>query len=417
MTRHLLHLMWNRKRQNLLLTLEILLSFAVLFVVVYFVALNAYFYWQPLGFNPDRVWVIEVRYPDSGPIRQGDATPEVTARRAIAAQRFDQIRRALATLPNVEKSTASWPGAIYENGGWRSGLGPAESSSWINVAGDDFADVLGIRIVSGRWFSRQDDGAGYQPIVVNRRLAKALFGDRDPLNQVVEFARKDDNNSSPMRVVGVVDEFRQGGEFGAPTNYSFLRLDLNDPPKGTLPNNLTIKVTPGTTAEFEAQLVETLQPIAPDWTFDVRSAESRRETLASRSLGPLAAMGILAVFLLLMVGLGLTGVVWQSVTARIQEFGLRRAKGATARDVRRQVLTELALMTTLAISVALVVLVQVPVLATMPSLIELPMIPLSVYVSSVAISVAVIYLVTLLCGWYPSRLATRIQPAEALHYE
>ena len=30
-----------------------------------------------------------------------------------------------------------------------------------------------------------------------------------------------------------------------------------------------------------------------------------------------------------MVALGLTGVVWQSVTQRIREFGLRRAKGAT----------------------------------------------------------------------------------------
>jgi ABC-type antimicrobial peptide transport system permease subunit len=28
-----------------------------------------------------------------------------------------------------------------------------------------------------------------------------------------------------------------------------------------------------------------------------------------------------------------------------------------------------------------------------------------------------VYLLTLLCGWYPSRLATRVQPAEALHYE
>ncbi len=40
-----------------------------------------------------------------------------------------------------------------------------------------------------------------------------------------------------------------------------------------------------------------------------------------------------------------------------------------------------------------------------------------VFVASIAISVAAIYLLTLACGWYPSRLATRIQPAEALHYE
>ena len=37
--------------------------------------------------------------------------------------------------------------------------------------------------------------------------------------------------------------------------------------------------------------------------------------------------------------------------------------------------------------------------------------------ASIAISMAAIYLLTLLCGWYPSRLATKVQPAEALHYE
>ena len=45
------------------------------------------------------------------------------------------------------------------------------------------------------------------------------------------------------------------------------------------------------------------------------------------------------------------------------------------------------------------------------------LIPAGVWISSIAVSVAVIYVLTLLCAWYPSRLATRIQPADALHYE
>jgi putative ABC transport system permease protein len=40
-----------------------------------------------------------------------------------------------------------------------------------------------------------------------------------------------------------------------------------------------------------------------------------------------------------------------------------------------------------------------------------------VFLASIGLSVGVIYVLTLLCGWYPSRLATRVQPAEALHYE
>ena len=63
-----------------------------------------------------------------------------------------------------------------------------------------------------------------------------------------------------------------------------------------------------------------------------------------------------------MVALGLTGVVWQSVTQRIREFGLRRAKGATIADVRRQVLVEMVIMTSLALIVGVALLGQLPLL-------------------------------------------------------
>ena len=60
MTRHLLRLIWNRKRQNFLLTLEILFSFLALFGVVLFTVHFANNSRQPLGFDIDRVWNIVV---------------------------------------------------------------------------------------------------------------------------------------------------------------------------------------------------------------------------------------------------------------------------------------------------------------------------------------------------------------------
>jgi ABC-type antimicrobial peptide transport system permease subunit len=56
-------------------------------------------------------------------------------------------------------------------------------------------------------------------------------------------------------------------------------------------------------------------------------------------------------------------------------------------------------------------------LTLLPRPIDFPDIPRSTLFFGVAVSVATIYVVMLLCGWYPSRLATRVPPAEALHYE
>src|SRR4029453_7791714 len=145
--------------------------------------------------------------------------------------------------------------------------------------------------------------------------------------------------------------------------------------------------------------------VAGACSFEVQPVEDMRTDKLQEYTVPLMVIGTIAGFLLLMVGLGLTGVVWQSVTQRIREFGLRRAKGATIPNVRAQVLSEIALMTSLAVITAVALLAQVPLLPLPP---ELLFIPPGVFVGSLAITVVAIYVLTLLCGWQPSRLATRI---------
>lgn len=407
MTRHLLRLVWNRKRQNLLVALEIFLSFGVLFAIAFTVGVNYYNWRQPLGFDINGLWTIQLGYPYSGPVRPED-TEEQTAARARAAETLVQVLAAINAFPEVERTATSWPSMLYTRGGWSQDIGSDgfRSSSAMHIVSDEFRDVLNVKLVAGRWFAHEDDGRGTEPAVINARLARALFGDSSPLNR--QLGPPGDSNAPALRIVGVIEDFRHEGELGFPGHATLVRPTVRGP-RAALPNVLTLRVKPGTPADVEEKLVRTLQNVAPDWTFDVRSVASRREQAIRKALAPIALVTILAVFLLLMVALGLTGVVWQSVTTRIQEFGLRRAKGATAGHIRRQVVMELVLLTSLAVILGAVIVVQIPGLV--------PLAPPSVRVASVAAAVVVIYLLTLLCAWYPSRLATRIQPADALHYE
>jgi putative ABC transport system permease protein len=79
--------------------------------------------------------------------------------------------------------------------------------------------------------------------------------------------------------------------------------------------------------------------------------------------------------------------------------------------VRRQVLGEIAVMSTLALAAGVLVAVQLPLLHV------IYFVEPHVYAISLAISVSAIYLLTLACGWYPSRMATMVEPADALRYE
>jgi putative ABC transport system permease protein len=211
-------------------------------------------------------------------------------------------------------------------------------------------------------------------------------------------------------VIGVIDAFRQHGEFSEPVHYSFRRFDPQSPEPGT-PRLIALKVRPGTPAAFEATLMARLQAEARDWSFEVEPLSQSRDSFLRDRLTPLLAVAVVAAFLMLMVALGLTGVVWQNVTQRTREIGLRRAKGATAGRIHRQIVGELLLMTTLALAAGLVVVVQFPLLDLVAAVRP------AVYAVSLALSAAAVYGLALVFGWYPSRLATTVLPAEALRYE
>ena len=281
---------------------------------------------------------------------------------------------------------------------------------------DGFRDVLGLQLVEGRWFGPEDDGQNYQPVVINEAMRRELFGDGPALGQSL---RGDPDPGVPPptdpapRIVGVVAAYREDGEFDGTRNYVIFRKNLQGGTdrRDRPPRNLLIKVRPGTTAEFEERLTKRLQEVAPDWSFEVTPLSEMRASFNGFAFAPLIAVGLVAAFLMLMVGLGLVGVLWQNVTQRTREMGLRRAKGATRVNVQRQILGEIAVMTAIALAVGTLLAIQFPLLHI------IYFVEPHVYAIGLIISLAAIVLLTLACGWYPSRMATRVEPAEALRYE
>ena len=99
MTRHLIRLIWNRKRQNFLLTVEMFFSFLTLFGVVLIAAQYINNSRQPLGYEIDRVWSMSVDRKES------DQDPAVKARHR---QTYEQVLMALRDLPQVEAVGAAF---------------------------------------------------------------------------------------------------------------------------------------------------------------------------------------------------------------------------------------------------------------------------------------------------------------------
>src|SRR5690606_994614 len=341
MTLHLLKLIWNRKRTNLLIVAELLLSFIVLAAVSTMVVHYYRNYQRPLGFSYENVWDVLVRVP-----RGFEATPEVERERYARMQRLVDAARA---MPEVE-SVGHLQLGMYRNWEWSSTIETnGRSYEYNGNRGDDsLAEALQIPVVAGRWLSREDAGHHWDAVVVNRGFAREPFGADGP-SVVRRAIPTDDEGARPggppprgQRVGGVIEDFRQFGEYSTPGNYMFVRNDIltaslppapgteSQPPgvtglgappeagRAELPGVLVVRVRPGVTAEFEERLLKTLQGIAPDWSFGMQPMENLRTNYNRNNyITPLAVLGLLAVFLLVMVALGLSGVLWQSVTQRI----------------------------------------------------------------------------------------------------
>jgi putative ABC transport system permease protein len=400
MIRHLFKLVWNRKRSNALMILETCVSFLVVFGVA---TLGLFFlanYRVPLGYEWKHVLNVGIGFGRSEAGSSG-ATPE---QQATFARLLQEVR----ALPAVEAAAGTWV-VPFDQGGWgtsvRSRGRHVETEADWATAGFDKA--MGLEMVAGRWFEEADATLAWKPVVIDRDLARAAFGAENPVGQTFGESQPGER---PSRVVGVVKEFRKTGELMPNGNFLF-RFSPVDHPEGQLMRSLVVRVRPGTLPAFEEELVKRMQAVAPDWSFEVHPLSQMRTTAFRFFLTPLIVAGTLAFFLLLMVGLGLIGVLWQNLLQRTREIGLRRAAGASRSAVHRQVLMEQLVVTSLGVLIGVLLVIQIPVLDLIGVLSR------QVFAAGLAFAVATMYLISVVCALYPSTLASRVQPAEALRYE
>lgn len=397
MTLHLLKMVWNRRRANALLIAEIFVSFLVVFAVLTATIGFAGSWMSPLGYDWNGVWDVRMEFD----IETRDDEAKIAALRPEVKRMMDEIRQ----FPQVEAvaSSNTPPYGFSTSVGTRTINGREVSLIWDDVT-DDFDDVMRVKMVRGRWFTAEDDAAADQPVVLDTKAARAVFGDKDPIGETFE------GDERPLRVVGVVEEYRKDGETSEPMNLVFRRVAMNGA-HGQLGSHILVRVRPGTRADFEETLVNRLEAVAPDMVFRVRHLDRMRLTALRLRLAPVILGAVVALFLISMVALGLIGVLWQSVTKRTREIGVRRAMGATGGNVHRQILGEVVLLALIALIIGVIVVLQLPLLGVFSVMTP------SAFTIGLLAALATILLLTVACGLYPSWLASRLTPADALRYE
>jgi putative ABC transport system permease protein len=392
MLKHLFKLMWNKKKQNLLLVIEIFFSFLVIFALA---SIAAYYYRNyrlPMDLDDQDVWIVNYNNPNQ------------TNRNDSLALFYENVRKAVTSEPQVMEASYASNNTPFGTGMSITSFGSGKEAVdrvYYYTSDEYYPKVLGLHLLEGRWFSRQDLADAHPPIVINESLRDAAFGHVPVVGRLV--GNKQDPH--PQRIIGVIADVKVEGDYHPSTPSMYVPIDTDG---FRWMGTMLVKVSPDADAASEGRIYKLLSGAIRNSNIGIRHMSNDRANKNNASLVPLIIFGIIAAFLVLNVAFGLFGVLWYNINRRKGEIGLRRAVGASGWSVTGQLWLETMILATFALILGTFFAIQFPLLHVFD-------LPTRVYIEALFFAILFIYALATICSLYPGRQAAAIFPAEALH--
>ncbi|HEV3220003.1 MAG TPA: ABC transporter permease [Candidatus Acidoferrales bacterium] len=357
-----------------------------------------------LGFDPNNLLMTVV---DLSPARYGDDS-KVNAF-------YDQLLVRVRNMPGVLDATLNSSPPLET--GWETGFdvegrppfppgkGP---SAEISVVDSDYFRVMGIPVLRGRPFGRQDTHDGPPVILIDEAFAQRIWPGENAVGKHLLFWINSPHQKT-VTVIGIVPTVRMYGYSEEPR-----LVQLYFPQSQVVETSPTLLVRasgdPSALAPSVRQIVYDLDPNQP--VFAVRTLEhDLRDSISSQRL-MVSLLTIFAVLAVLLAICGLYGVVAFGVTQRRREIGIRMALGAQRSQVLWLVLSQSAQPALTGVGLGLIGCLAATRL--------LRSFLFGVSVSDPATFIAVPILLTmvvLLACYIPARRAMRVDPTVALRHE
>jgi len=282
-------------------------------------------------------------------------------------------------------------------------------------ADDGFPEIYGGDLIEGRWFTQGELTGGAAVAVLEEDAARRIFGAESVLDKQVHVGGR------PVQVIGL---YQKAGNIFEPPGQAtgaivpYLMLDQQFTLDKTNAVYISVKPVKGVTTEAAQEAVTValreqrrLRPAERN-TFDMITQDQILDTFNKITGIFFLVMIVLSSVGLMVGGIGVMAIMMVSVTSRTREIGVRKAMGATQREILLQFLVEAATLTGIGGVLGILVGLALGRLATVFMNIDAG-IPVVLTLIAVAVSVGI----GIIFGIIPARRAARLDPIEALRHE
>lgn len=416
MKRHIFLLIWNQRKSNAWLWIELMLASLFLWVIVDYFYVTAQTYFSPLGYNIEHTYQIVLNELSD---KSDDYIAEDRQTTTIGEDILTAVDR-IRTYPGIENVSVSYGGMPY-NPGSRTRNVLIDTTSvhvhFIKVSPTYF-DVFRIPLPEEKTLRFNRQTAEPDVVILSEDAVENVPGFL--LGSILhEFA--EDSIGNTIRGV-CAPQRRHDYTIARPTCF----LSLTDQkiatcgPGESSQLEVCVRVRPEADRDFATRFRKDMSRqirIGNIYLLDVRPISSVRQAyiLTTGAENEWKTRLSIALFLLVNIFLGIIGTFWFRTEYRKGEMGLRMALGSTRNQLRSIFFQEGTFLLILAFIPALFIGLNL----AYGDLIDKELMPFTWvrFLICQAITFLLIAGMIRIGIWYPARQTSRLEPAEALHYE
>jgi putative ABC transport system permease protein len=275
----------------------------------------------------------------------------------------------------------------------------------------EYTAVRNLVVLSGRFFDAQDEQARNKVGVMQQKLADQIYGSVDnAVGKVVKVG------GLPFTIIGTFRERVNTFGMSEVTDNSLV-----------IPYSVSRFFTDSTGVRqlyFSAAEPSMVVPVTEQIKKVIQSRHRPESVYVVQNLTELVAVAnrtanaltmvllLIAAVTLLVSGIGIMNIMLATVSSRIREIGIRKAIGATNREIRFQFLSEAILIALVGGVIGVVIGLALPFSVRFLTEYRIPISGLSAIVA-----IAVSSIVGILFGTVPAARAAKLDPVESLRYE